>query len=163
MTTCPNVLHISQLQCDDFERAVLPMARHLVLSLTQPEHHCWHRAFVIAVEQWDESVGLSVAYHLQKLVRALLHCRTEGLTFQDPLCIDDKHTVTRDEWLLIGMIHNMRRDQTPEARDCVYQITRGRMDPVVIRTALQFATRFSCGVGGAIRQTAAAPVLRVVQ
>ncbi len=163
MTTCPNLLHINQLQCDDFERAVLPVARHLALSLNQPEHHNWHRAFVIAVEQWDEPVGLSVAYHLQKLVRALWHCRTEGPTFQDPLCIDDKYTVTRDERLLIGMIHNMRRDRTPEARECVYQITEGRMDPVVIRAGLQFAARFSCGRGGVIRRTAAAPVLRVVQ
>ncbi|MEP3329759.1 hypothetical protein [Sedimentitalea sp.] len=162
ITTQPNLYHIAQLRCDSFERTVLPVARHLFQSFAQPEQQGWFRAFAIAVEHWDEPVGLSIAYHLQKLMRALVHCRPQGLDFQDPLCIDGKNAVTEDELLLVGMLHNMRRDQTAEARKCVYQITDGRMDPDVIRTGLEFARRFSCGMGDGKKRMVSKPSLRIV-
>ncbi|MEM9576932.1 MAG: hypothetical protein AAF999_07945 [Pseudomonadota bacterium] len=163
MTPHPNLLRVNQLPCDAFERALLPVLRHHLNDYADPRLASGHRAFVVAVERWGEPIGLSVAFHLQKLVRAILQCRPEGLEFHDPLCLDSKEAVTDDERLLIDMLHHMRRDQTARARDRVYQITDGRMDPDVIRTGLQFAQRFACGVSGEMRPRAAKPILKVVR
>lgn len=155
---------IEQLSCDAFERRLLPIARHFLSSFESPEHHAWHRAYSIAAEQWQETLGLSIAHHLQKVIRAILRCRTDGIAFQDPLCPEARAMVTVDERMLIDMLHSMRRDHTEAARNCVEALTHGRMDPDVIRTGLSFAARFSVGPQGvSYNGSTSAPILRLVR
>ena len=153
-------LALGDLDCDAFERDLLPVIRNLLDAARRPEGEGWHLAFAIAAERWGETPGPGIAWLLQKVLRAILRVRPAGLAFQPPLSVEARARVTRDEWLLVLMLHHMRRGQTARARDLVWQVTEGRMDPDVIRAALAFAARFSCGpvAGGARR-----PHLRVVR
>ncbi len=155
-----NTLSTSGL--DDFECALLPLARHFWDTLTQSQPLGWHRAGQTASEHWGETIGLSVAHHLFKVTQALDDCRSTPLQYKDPLCISSRQHINEDELQFLLMLHHMRRDQTVQARAAVMYLTDGNMDPYFIRSAIQFSTRFSCG-HQTIRQSGAPqPVLRVV-
>lgn len=140
-----NLTPVSNLSFDEFELGLLAVARHLSKSYEVPEGQSWQHAYVIAVERWGEQIGLSVAYSLMKVMRAVCRCRPGGLAVQDPLCCEARIFATEDEIALIGMLHHMRRDQTPDARNAVQTLAFGRNDPSVIHAGLSFANRFSLG------------------
>lgn len=161
----PQTKHATEtppLRCDAFERSLLPVIRHFLTTLDGSEPKGWHRAYSIAAENWSETLGLSVAHHLQKLLHAVTDCRPDDIDYRDPLCPEARLTVTEDEQFLIEMLHHMRRDQTAQARVCVDYLTRGRMDPDVIRGGLRFASRFSLGETGP-RKTVTRPTLTLVK
>jgi hypothetical protein len=81
-----------------------------------------------------------------RIEHAMGRCSMSGLNFHDPLSLEDRAFVISDERVLIDMLHHMRRDETPAARDVVEMLTLGCMGPDIIRTGLSFANRFSCGV-----------------
>lgn len=146
---------IGELGLDDFEHGLLIVLRYIF----RPEGaDC--TPYLIAVERWGEEVGLPVAYRLINLAAALNHCKSD-LKFKDPLCLDQRVSATRDEVLVLLMLHHMRRDQTSAARHCIEELTGGRMDPHLIRIGLSFAFRFSCGAQGP-RKLAQSPKLYVV-
>jgi len=130
------------LRCDLFERALLPVARHFLAALQHPGHTGWHSGYALAAETWNESPGLSVAHHLQRLLRAVWTCRGGRFAYHPP---ETDQKVTEDERLLIAMLHHMRRDRPREARNCAEVLTAGTLDPEVVRAGLRFATRFSVG------------------
>lgn len=138
---------LETLGCDAFEIGLLPVLRHLCLSALRTDPKSWSRAFDIAVERHGEAIGLPAAHGLNKVVLALFACREEGLDLKDPLCPDAKRDITDDEVQLLSMIHHMRRDNTAAARSAVAFVTRGRMDPELIRHGLTFAKRFPAGMG----------------
>ena len=146
-----------ELGFDVFETGVLAVARHLFLSFVVPEQLRWQTACGIAVERWGANVGLPVAYAVFKLVRALDDAR-DDFAFHDPACLEMRDRVTDDEALMMQMLHNMRRDETPDARDAVEALTHGQMDPDVIRYGLTLAMRFGRGA----RVPTSRPALRVV-
>ncbi|MCG7494161.1 hypothetical protein [Thalassobius sp. Cn5-15] len=126
---------------DAFELGLLPVMRHLLTTFTQPESQAWIRAQTIAVERWGETVGLASCHRMQALLRCLHDCR-DDLSVIDPLDIDQRGRVTVDEETCLWMLHYMRRDNTPKARDAVDRLTHGRMDPHLVREGLKFAARF---------------------
>lgn len=138
---------LETIGCDAFEIGLLPVLRHLCVSARAADPKSWSRAFDIAVEHQGEAIGLSAAHGLNKVVLALFACREEGVDLQDPLCLDAKRDITDDEVQLLSMIHHMRRDNTAAARSAVAFVTRGRMDPELIRNGLAFAKRFPAGMG----------------
>ncbi len=146
---------------DAFEAGLLPVLRHFVLSLTRPESQSWQFAYKIAAERWGDSLGLPVAQSLFKLVQFILKARRVGFDAIDPLALEERDFVTRDEQALLQMLHHMRRDDTPRAREAVANVTGCTMDPDVIRAGLSFADRFPAG-SVACRQRGQRPELRVV-
>jgi len=136
---------LEHLGLDTFERSCLPILRHFCEAHANPNTQAWHRAFILAVECWGETLGLAAAHLLSKYMRAVLKARADGFSFQDPLDIDKRGFVTEDEAHLLTVLHHMRRDQTGSARDAVADLTLGQMDPYVIRAGLTFAARFSKG------------------
>lgn len=150
---------LSALGLDDFEQGLLPVLRQFLLSHDQPQGQAWQQAYLIAVERWGEALGLPAALAAMKLVQAVLECRGEGFCFVDPFDLDHRAEVSRDEAALLRMLHHMRRDETPLAREAVADVTLGQMDPHVIRAGLSLANRFSKGQSPA---RATPPRLRVV-
>ncbi|WP_261399813.1 hypothetical protein [Leisingera daeponensis] len=148
------------LGLDDFEAGLLPLLRHFLAGLRRPGGQGWQHAFHTAAERWGETYGLAVAYALFKIIRALEDVRPERLNSHDALCLETRECLTADEQALLQMIHYMRRDQTPAARQAVADAALGRMDPQVIRAGLAFARRFPCS--GAETAPRAGPVLRTV-
>ncbi|MFY0311504.1 hypothetical protein ACFMBG_16560 [Leisingera sp. D0M16] len=146
-------------QFDEFETGLLPVLRQFLLSYETPDSQAWQRAYMAAAERWGEAIGLPAAQALMKLLRAVLDSRNGQFSFIDPFDLELRGTVTPDEAALLRMLHHMRRDQTPGARDAVADATGGQMDPHVIRAGLAFAHRFSAGQAAA---RPAAPRLRVV-
>ncbi|CUH88267.1 hypothetical protein PH5382_02200 [Phaeobacter sp. CECT 5382] len=145
---------------DDFEEGLLPLLRHFLTSLKAPERQSWQYAYKIAAERWGEVLGLRVAQALFKLIDRAVKARGEPLEFLDPLAPDERGFVTRDEFSILRMLHHMRRDETPMAREAVALVTGDTMDPEVIRAGLSFAHRFPVG----LPQRAAAPSpLRLVE
>lgn len=136
---------LQRLGCDAFERGLLPVARHFLTAFQQPGVHTWQAAYTIAAERWGDAIGFAIAHAMGKLIGALLRSRSDGVGFHDPLDPDARTRLSRDESDLMIMLHHMRRDDTAKARDAVEALTRGRMDPDVIRTGLSLATRFSAG------------------
>lgn len=136
---------LSDLCIDEFERNVLKVLRHFFSDSTEHGQKAWLRFYSLAVEIWDERIGLPVAHQLAKLSFALEASRKDQLSFTDPFSLETRLYVTEDERDLIQMLHYMRRDQTGPARDAVSRITGGRMDPDLIRAALSFSRRFAKG------------------
>lgn len=136
---------VAPAEWDDFEQGLLCVARHVLMAMEQPQAQSWHRAYTVAAERWTETLGLSVAHHLQKLVRAVLQVRGGGFACLDPRAPEARGAPTADECDLIDLLHHMRRDQTRAARRCVESLTQDRMDPDVIRAGLRFAMRFPAG------------------
>lgn len=146
---------------DDFEQGLLVLARHFVTSANDTATQAWQHAFAVAIERWGEDRGLAIAYRLHKVIRSVTACRAVRLKVNDPLCLDGRKLATEDEHNLIGMLHHMRRDNTPAARDAVDRLTHGRMDPYVVRAGLDLANRFPSGHGRRERAQVK-PVLKVV-
>lgn len=147
---------------DPFEEGLLPVLRHFLQCLAQPERQSWQFAYQIAVERWGESQGLPIAHALFKLVQFTLKARRVGFDTIDPLELDDRAFVTRDEQAFLQMLHHMRRDETPRARQAVANVTGCTMDPDVIRAGLSFADRFPAGEIRAKNQTSR-PKLQLVR
>ena len=153
---------LDEFEFDDFERGLLPVMRHFILSFEEPESQAWQHAYSIAIERWGQDQGLNLAHMVFKIVKATLYCRPDGLAFNDPLRVDDRLAVTCDELALLKMLHHMRRDETPDARDAVGQVTGGYPDAHLIQAGLTLANRFPTNNS---RRTdpARRPVLRVVR
>lgn len=149
-------LVLDDLGFDLFEAGVLAVARYLFCAEVAPERRTWFVAMSVASERWGPDIGLPVAYALAKMVRAL-HDMRPDFSFHDPYGSESRTRVTSDEVMMMRMLHHMRRDETADARDTVALLTRGTMDPYVIRTALALAGRF--GTSTPVRQP---PALRVV-
>ncbi|WP_147112472.1 hypothetical protein [Tateyamaria sp. syn59] len=159
LRACPSDgsdLPLQELALDPFEAGVLAVARYLFCAEVEPERRTWFVAFSVAGERWGPDIGLPVAFAVAKLVRALHDVRAD-FAFHDPYGPESRVQATGDEVLMMRMLHHMRRDETADARDAVEALTRGCMDPYVIRSALALAGRF--GTGTPVRQP---PALRVV-
>ena len=152
-TPTPDQL-VSALGCDTFEEGLLPVLRHLTFGLRDGCPRAPYRAQKIAAERWGEAIGLPVAHYMTALLSALLDCRSDGFQTHDPFALETRDTVTEDEALVLTLIHQMRRDQTPKARETVLQLSAGTMDPHVIRAGLSFAARFPAGNVPAFTRTA---------
>ncbi|MEM9581675.1 MAG: hypothetical protein AAGA08_01015 [Pseudomonadota bacterium] len=153
---------LSDFEFDEFETGILAVARYFLIAMNAPETMAWQKAFIVSRERWGETIGFPAAFLLSKSITALFQLRKSGFQFQDPLCIEAREYVTDDEVVFLEMVHHMRRDNTPIARLAVEELTLGRMDPDIIRTALAFAARFSCGTQ-AQSDSQARPSLSVVQ
>jgi len=144
---------------DPFETRLVSIMRHFVTAANAPGSQAWHRAFIIAAENWGEAHGLAVAHTLWPVVREVLELRSGDFTSNDPLDLDTRDLLSADEAQFIAMLHHMRRDDTAKARDAVEALTHGQMDPDLIRAGLSFADRFPSGARQRLR---GAPALRVV-
>ncbi|MCV6584747.1 MAG: hypothetical protein OIF47_04370 [Marinibacterium sp.] len=167
MTTPPKapIRRLDAYGFDGTERALLPVLRNLLTSFDQPDSQAWLIAQRIAVEALGETRGLMAAHLAGKLVASLHETASDPLHFHDPLCPDQRELLTEDELALMRMLHHMRRDNVPAARDAVDRLGRGRHDPHVIRAALTLANRLPRDDAPKAPPKAPArgrPVLRVV-
>ncbi|AUQ55521.1 hypothetical protein [Phaeobacter inhibens] len=144
-TVSPEEVALADLGLDTFEGALLPQLRHFTTCLQSPQSQAWQLAYRSASERWGETFGLAVAHALFKVVRCLHDLRGEHYRGHDALTLATRAVVTADEAAFLRMLHHMRRDDTPAARDAVADLTGGWMDPHVIRAALSFADRFPAG------------------
>ncbi|ATG44629.1 hypothetical protein PhaeoP18_02701 [Phaeobacter piscinae] len=144
-TVSPGEAALADLGLDAFEVALLPQLRHFNTCLQTPQSQAWQLAYRSASERWGETFGLAVAHALFKVVRCLYDLRGDHYLGHDALTLETRAMVTADEAAFLHMIHHMRRDDTPAARDAVAALTGGWMDPHVIRAALSFADRFPAG------------------
>ncbi|GGX37527.1 hypothetical protein GCM10007385_00080 [Tateyamaria omphalii] len=152
-----NDLDAHSLGLDEFERGLLAVSRYFFLCRAEPDRQAWQVAFSVAVERWGPDIGLPVAFAASKLVRALADLRPDFDSL-DPFETEARTRVSSDEAMMMRMLHHMRRDQTSDARDAVDALTRGWMDPHVIRAGLALASRFAAGVSERRR-----PALRLVR
>lgn len=150
---------VADLPIDDFEAALLPLLRHFTLALSGESSRGWTIAYGLAAERWGAPIGLPVAHEIAKLVTALEETRGSLPRVQNPLCMDARLLATLDEEYLLLMIHHMRRDETANARDVVWALTKGHTLAAFIRQALSFAAKHSLVSRHASRR---APVLRIV-
>ena len=143
-----SVRRVEELKLDPFELGLLAVCRQFLAAFDAPELHAWQHAYEIAIQRWGETVGFPAAHGLLNLLKTLLRRRPDGFAFQDPLCVEKRLIATADEAALMRMIHFMRRDQTPQARECMEALLLGRRDVDVIHAGLSFAARFPAGVEG---------------
>ncbi|KIC41983.1 hypothetical protein RA27_00800 [Ruegeria sp. ANG-R] len=130
---------------DNFEKGLLIVARHHLDALRCPETQAWHLAYSIASERWGDRIGLPVAHLLARFLKFVVQSRDGVFAHIDPFCADSRDLITTDEASLLFVLHHMRRDETPAARQAVEDLTLGRLDPDVIRSGLTFADRFPSG------------------
>ena len=50
-----------------------------------------------------------------------------------------REKISPDEKIVLSLLAFMRRDETKEARDIIYKIHKGRIDPVFVRHGLELA------------------------
>lgn len=155
-------ISLSFCDLDEFEEGLLPVLRHFMMALAEPERQTWQFAYKNAGERWGETLGLPVANALFKLVQFTAKARRVQFNAIDPLALEDRGFVTRDERAFLRMLHHMRRDETARAREAVADVTGCTMDPDVIRAGLSFADRFPAGQN-APRYSPGRPHLEVVR
>ena len=148
---------------DDFERGLLPVIRQFLVCFDCPAMQTWRRANTVAAECWGESMGLLIAYKLQKVVCALYEARQAPIDYCDPLAVDSRSFLTADEIRILRMLHYMRRDDTPAAREAVAAVTENTMDPHVIRAGLSFAHQFPASYWSGIKKSKPQTKLRLVK
>jgi len=137
--------NLENSKLDDFEKSMLSVARHFFSTRDTPALQAWRHAYDIAVERWGDGIGLPAAHRMQKHVSAVLHVRKQSFVYLDPLTPEARHAITKDETHLMQMLHNMRRDNTPEARAAAEELCGGFCDPYVVRAGLALAHRFPVG------------------
>ena len=131
------------LGLDQAEQGMLTVARHFLTSFARPESQAWIMAFGIAGERWGQSDGARLAQGMLRVLQAVTGCRGETpFRFSDPICARCRRQVTADEAALLSMLHHMRRDNTPAARQALAELTGGPMAPQVIRAGLSLAALF---------------------
>ncbi|WP_010141609.1 hypothetical protein [Oceanicola sp. S124] len=133
--------------CDPFERALLPLLRSLMETCRDPETHTWNAVYREAAGIWGAARGLPLAYGLAHIAEALLRVRG------DRLCIcpaPGAEGVTRDERLLLLLLHQLRRQHLAAGQDFLLDLTEGEMDDELMQRALDFARAHSCGTPRAI-------------
>jgi hypothetical protein len=144
---------------DATSRRLLPVLRHLLGSVQDNAHAGWQTAYAVSVEVWGEARGLAIAYRAQKFLAALLRSRAAPLGYSDPLCPDARRSLTGDEWCLLALLSHMKADDTPRARDMLATLTRGRVEAMVVRAALEL-----CGaLDGRATRSAGGPKLALVR
>ena len=88
------------------------------------------------------------------LLPALLEVRSDGFQTRDRCPLETRGTATQDETLVLTLIHQMRREETPKARETVLRHSASTIDPDVIRADLSFAARCPTGHGPAFTRSA---------
>lgn len=146
---------------DNFERGLLIVSRHHLDALRCPETQAWHLAYSIASERWGDGIGLPAAHLLARFLRYVVQSRDGAFDHIDPFCEHSRDLITTDEASLMLVLHYMRSDNTPAARQAVENLTLGRLDPDVIRSGLSFANRFPSGPSPEVKH-ASSIRLRVV-
>eukprot|EP00919_Chromeraceae_sp_WS-2016_P041901 GHVR01099748.1.p1 GENE.GHVR01099748.1~~GHVR01099748.1.p1 ORF type:complete len:140 (-),score=22.00 GHVR01099748.1:88-507(-) len=96
-TQATDRISLSFCDLDEFEEGLLSVLRHFMMSLAEPEGQTWQFAYKIAAERWGETLGLPVANALFKLVQFTTKARRTPFNAMDPLVIEDRGFVTRDE------------------------------------------------------------------
>lgn len=136
---------LSEMPFDEFERGCLIILRYFFDTYRSPKRQLWRNGYAVAAERWGEAIGLRAAHGLQKVAHSIKRCCRDDFDFLPPLDVSSKEIITLDEEAAVEMIHLMRRGQTALARNAVDDLTRGRMDPDIIRDALAFAASFPVG------------------
>ncbi len=154
-------LHV--IGCDAFEQALLPLLRGLVETCRNPGRCSWDSAYIAAASRWGVRTGLPLAYGLAHISDALL--RVKGEKLQTLGMADTAHAaeVTRDERLLLLLLHQLRRNHVEAGCDFLLDLTEGEMDEELMALALDFGRRHSCGAPREVRHDGTAgPHLLVV-
>ncbi|MEM9631486.1 MAG: hypothetical protein AAGA50_09185 [Pseudomonadota bacterium] len=140
----PLLLPLSNVGCDEFERALLPIVRDLNMTCVNPDMGNWLPVYGRAEKLWGAQTGLPLVYGLSQIVVSLVRIKGEKL---DILIASDAWAqgVTHHEQLLLLMIHHMRRGHTQAGCDFLLDLLDGEMDTKLMNEALAFARRHSCG------------------
>lgn len=140
----PEVLPLAIIGCDAFECALLPLVRELMETCRDPRTHSWSPVYSAAAARWGAQTGLPLAYGLARISEALMRVRGDRLQM---LAADPAHEteVTRDERLLLLLLHQLRRNHVAAGQDFLLDLTEGEMDRDLLACAQEFAQRHSCG------------------
>lgn len=137
-----DAMPVEALGLDAFETGLLAVLRHFLTAFARPETQAWQAAYAIATERWDLARGPQIAQGLLAVVQAVRQARRSDFHYANPLCPQCRLMATGDEAAFCRMLQAMRRDRTDLAREAVYQLAEGVMDPVLIQAGLAFAGRF---------------------
>ncbi|MFE3836450.1 hypothetical protein [Pseudogemmobacter sonorensis] len=140
-------LHV--IGCDDFERALLPLLRALMQTCRNPRGRSWNAVYGAASARWGTRTGLPLAYDLARISEALLRVKGDRLRMLDGTA--DAARVTRDERLLLLLLHQLRRNHVAAGQDFLLDLTEGEMDAELMALASGFARRHSCATPREIR------------
>lgn len=137
-----DAIPVETLELDDFETGILAVLRHFLTTYAQPDSQGWQTAFKLAAERWGDQRGPQIAMSLLPVLQALRRARRSDFDFANPLCVTCRAYVTGTEAAFLIMLQAMRRNHTNRARHAVLSLTEGTADPVLIQSALVFATRY---------------------
>lgn len=140
-TGTTDLLPLRLIGCDAFEQALLPLVRDLMETCRNPEGRTWAPAYNAAAMLWGARTGLPLAYGLARISQALVRVRGDRLQMLDAGDAD----VTRDERLLLLLLHQFRRNHLAAGNDFLLDLTEGEMDAELSDLTLDFARRHSCG------------------
>lgn len=145
------LLPLDVIGCDAFEQALLPLLRGLVETCRNPGRGSWNFAYRAAAARWGVRTGLPLAYGLAHISDALLRVKGDRLQTLDIADTAHAAEVTRDERLLLLLLHQLRRNHVEAGNDFLLDLTEGEMDEELMALALDFGRRHSCGAPREVR------------
>lgn len=141
----PDLTPVSQIGCDAFERALLPIIRNLTITCIHPERLSWISTYEAAGKHWGVRTGFPLVHGLSQIVVALLRVKGEHLDVLININDLTRDLATRDEQMLLLIIHQLRRNHFYAGCDFMLDLVNGQMDTVLMDEVLAFAQRHSCG------------------
>lgn len=127
---------------DPIERAILPVLRHFLHAFQEPGSLSWRIGFATAVGTWGEARGLAIANAAQNFVAASLQARGVPIRYADPLDLNQRKELTLDEHAMLGVMTQMRNDNSAAARLQIEALIGSQIRANVIRTGLVLASHF---------------------
>ena len=141
----PALVRLSDIGCDGFECALLPMVRDLTITCLEPECQSWIPVYNKAHDLWGPRTGLPLVNTLAQIVVALIRVRGAQLNVLHSRKDRQDAFVTQDEQCFLLALHHFRRQHQNAAGDFLLELTGGLYDRELWWQCLAFGQRHSCG------------------
>ena len=132
---------LSDLAPDEAEAGVLTIIRHFCATFANPAGQSWAHALTIAQERFADQGGSAFGMAVFDMAQALRMSRQAGFHFSDPLCLNCRLQVTRDEQNLLGLIQALRRGRPSDVAAHALILCEGNDTGPLIQATLRLLGR----------------------
>jgi hypothetical protein len=135
------IKRLADMGPDDAEAGILTVARHFCATFACPESQSWSHALTIAQERFADQGGTALGMAVFDMVQALRMSRQAGFHFSDPLCMNCRLRVTRDEQNLLGLVQALRRGRQSDVAAHAMILCEGNDTAPLIAAAVRLICR----------------------
>jgi len=116
LDTDVGLVALSATDFDTFDMDVLRVARSFFANHQDPQSHAWKTAFGTAEQLFAVPFGATLAHAVSMMVDALVSARKRPFSFLATHHQNAQFMMTREEFYLVSVLHEVRSQNTSQAR-----------------------------------------------